>query len=672
MTGRSIVPRLLLGLTLGFVVLGMVSLTPPRSPSVTAVDFCLAVTFSLSWLALSRRPHSRRTTGTFAIASLLLTGMGSLFALDRLPDPIPHQATAIVLAAIGCAAWSFSQVRRPGESITKLYREAFRRSKDAVVISTAAGKIVDINQTGLDLFGLESLEAARSFDLTQDLYANPADREGLKKRLLRDRSVQDYPTTIRRNDELIDIEGSTSILDDLDGRTLFLAILRDVSKRKQEERELTRYREDLEGLVHERTLRLEEAVGQLRNEIAERQRAEEERRQIEDRVQRAQKLESLDLLAGGVAHDFNNLLVGILGNAGLASLELPRESQVEPFLERIAIAARRAGELASQLLAYSGRGQFTLRRCDLASLVREMTQLLEASVSKKATIELTLDEDLPAINADPTQLRQVIMNLITNASDALEAQDGVIGVRVGLVSARQIDQTETLFPENITAENYVFLEVADSGCGMDTETRKRIFDPFFTTKLRGRGLGMAAVLGIVRGHHGTIRLSSEPALGSRFVIHLPAQSASIEIPAESTPEPERSTPWKGRGTVLVVDDEPVVRAVAANYLARLGFETIEAEDGQEAINYFQRHADEIELVVLDMNMPHLDGVETTHTLRQIRPNLPIILSSGEGRPREADQPEGIVWSDWLKKPYTLGQLKAVVRRVLEPHRIEQG
>jgi signal transduction histidine kinase len=256
--------------------------------------------------------------------------------------------------------------------------------------------------------------------------------------------------------------------------------------------------------------------------IQQRERAEQERRRLEEKLLQTQKLESLGVLAGGIAHDFNNLLVGVVGNASLLLLDLPPGSPFRPTAEEIQQAGERAAELVRQLLAYAGKGKVVVERCNASRLVEETVVLLKSVISKKVALEYRLVEDLPEIEADATQMRQIIMNLITNASESIGDDRGVIRISTGVVRADRRYLSKTCLSEDLPEGQYVSLEVADNGCGMDAETRKKIFDPFFSTKVTGRGLGLAAVLGIVRGHRGAIRVESQPRAGTKFCVLFPA------------------------------------------------------------------------------------------------------------------------------------------------------
>ncbi|MEM7584616.1 MAG: response regulator [Acidobacteriota bacterium] len=417
----------------------------------------------------------------------------------------------------------------------------------------------------------------------------------------------------------------------------------------QDVTDLTRHLEEHRDLRH-RAMR----------DMRERQRAEEERRQLEAKIQYSQKLESLGVLAGGIAHDFNNLLVGVLGNADLALTKQPAAAPSRRYLESIVDSAQRAAELSNQMLAFSGRGKFVTKILDPGELARDVVRLLEMSLGD-AEIRFELPSKPLIIEADPTQIRQLLMNLVTNASDAILEQGGVITITGGTISCDTTYLRESHVIDDLPAGSYVYLDVIDDGPGMDAETLDKVFDPFFTTKFAGRGMGLAAVLGIVRGHRGTLRVDSVVGEGTVFRVLLPAASKGEELVAEApVSEPEVEVD----GAILVVDDEEAVRTVVRRVLEDRGFEVMTASDGYEAIEVFGEHADRIALVLLDMTMPRLSGHETSKALRRIREEVRVVLTSGYSeevaRNQFADQP--IV--GFLQKPYRPDEMVAKVRQNL--------
>jgi two-component system cell cycle sensor histidine kinase/response regulator CckA len=376
--------------------------------------------------------------------------------------------------------------------------------------------------------------------------------------------------------------------------------------------------------------------------------AEEQRRKLEARVQQVQKLESLGILAGGVAHDFNNLLVAVMGYAGLAQSEIAPDSPAQVSLKRIEQAAQRAAELTSQMLAYSGKGHFAVGPVHLSRLVEEMADLLLASVSRKAVLKRDFAASLPLIEADATQVRQVIMNLITNASEALGENGGLITLRTGVTEVTETDRAAHYLEYDLTPGSYVFLEVSDTGCGMDAETRARIFDPFFTTKFTGRGLGLAAVLGIVRGHRGAITVDSTPRRGTTFRVLFPV--ARVKPDLDSPPQSQVQRHGENH-LVLVVDDEEIVRSLAQAALERAGFEVLAAVDGQSAIDLFRERHAEIDAVVLDLTMPRLGGAEVFQEIRSIDPEARVILTSGYNEQDATRRFQPSELAGYIQKPY---------------------
>ncbi len=395
------------------------------------------------------------------------------------------------------------------------------------------------------------------------------------------------------------------------------------------------------------------------HDVTERRRLEEERLSLERQLLHAQKLESLGVLAGGIAHDFNNLLMAILGNADLAMAAVDRGSPAYESLAAINQATARAADLARQMLAYAGRGRFVVGPVDLNELLAEMLHMLEVSVSKRAALRLRPHRPLPTVEADATQLRQVVMNLVINASEAIGEQDGIIAVSTG-VRACDHAYLKAIWPERELPEGpYVELEVADTGCGMARETLERLFDPFFSTKFAGRGLGMSAVLGIVRGHHGAITVDSVPGQGTTFRVLLPA---SAKAAAQGGAGRVRGD-WSGAGKVLLVDDEASVREVGARMLRALGFTPVTAGDGVEGLEAFRREPGAFAAVILDLTMPRLGGEACFRELRRLSPDARVLIASGFGEQEVAQLAvEGL--AGFIAKPYALSTLREALRRAL--------
>ncbi len=396
-------------------------------------------------------------------------------------------------------------------------------------------------------------------------------------------------------------------------------------------------------------------------DVTARKRAEDARLALERQVQHAQKLESLGVLAGGIAHDFNTLLMAILGNADLALAEVPAPGPAHESLLAIKAAARRASEVAGQMLAYAGRGKFLVAPIALSDLVAEMSQLLEVAISKKVVLRRRLGAGLPRFMGDATQLRQVVMNLITNASESIGDGAGEVTLSTGVTTCdRAFLDGATIVEDGLQGPpraegDYVFLEVADTGCGMTRETIRRMFEPFFTTKFTGRGLGMSASLGIVHGHRGVISIRSELGVGTTIRILFPIGAEPSVSVAGASPAPEPSA--RAKGTVLFVDDEPEVRKVAERMLRRLGYEVLTASGGQDAIRSFVEHRARIACVVLDLTMPDLDGGQVFRALRELCPEVKVVLTSGYTDQEVAERFGNGGLSGFLQKPFGLADLE---------------
>jgi PAS domain S-box-containing protein len=394
------------------------------------------------------------------------------------------------------------------------------------------------------------------------------------------------------------------------------------------------------------------------DDITDRLKVEEERIQLEKQLLHAQKLESLGVLAGGIAHDFNNILMAIMGNADLALMRINKESPATENLHRIEKAAAQAADLAKQMLAYSGKGKFVIESINLNCLLEDMLHMLEVSISKKAVLRLNLTKTVPPFEADATQLRQIIMNLVINASEAIGDKSGVIAITTGCVDCDKSYLKNVWLDENITEGLYVYLEIADTGCGMDKDILAKIFDPFFTTKFTGRGLGMAAVLGIVRGHKGAIKVYSEPNKGTSFKVLLP----SSDKPSENFNGETQIDDWQGQGQVLLVDDEETVRGIGSEMLKELGFTPITANDGQEAVEAYRQNPD-IQFIILDLTMPHMDGEQCFRKLRQLNPDVKVIMSSGYNEQEITQKFMGKVLTGFLQKPYKLSVLREAIQKI---------
>jgi PAS domain S-box-containing protein len=409
---------------------------------------------------------------------------------------------------------------------------------------------------------------------------------------------------------------------------------------------------------------VEDATGEIREVIATFQditairQAEEERRNIEARALQAQKLESLGVLAGGIAHDFNNLLTGILGNASLAREILGPDTEAGPELRLIETATKQAADLTGQLLAYAGKGRVAARALDLSKLIHETVPLLHVASGKRCPIQLECCSDA-WVHADASQLRQVVMNLAINAVEAVGEAPGGVRITTRLEHFEAARLAKAHVPSNLPDGDFVVLEVSDTGCGLDRDCVERIFEPFFSTKFTGRGLGLAAVQGIVKLHQGALEIETCIGEGTTFRVVLPAQQQGLREVTNHVDAGKLSS-----GLLLVVDDEDLVRALASRALRQAGYEVLEAADGREALTLIDQHVDKLRLVLLDATMPHLDGRQTLVTLRDRGIQTKVILSSGY-----TDLGEEEVWRPmgvcaFLPKPFVPSALRALVQRVL--------
>lgn len=399
-------------------------------------------------------------------------------------------------------------------------------------------------------------------------------------------------------------------------------------------------------------------------DLAERKKAEKEKIDLEHQMLHAQKLESLGVLAGGIAHDFNNILMGVLGNAELSLYKLPPESPVRDNLHDIVSAATRAADLAKQMLAYSGQGRFHIEAVNVNRMVEEMTHLLNTTISKNVILKFNFTENIPSIEADITQVRQVFMNLITNASEAIEDKSGVVTVSTGVMEVTEEYLKGVFVNEDVTTGYYTFIEVSDTGMGMDKEIQNKVFDPFFSTKFTGRGLGMAATLGIIRGHNGAIKVYSEPGKGTTFKVLFPCGDDVSEELKPNGKDISDLKKWRSEDTILVVDDEETVRAISKKTLIPRGFTVLTSEDGREAIKVFSENSESITLVLLDITMPHMGGEEVYTELRKIRPDVKVILSSGYDEKEVTNRFAGKGLAGFIQKPYRPSELVEKLREVL--------
>ncbi len=551
---------------------------------------------------------------------------------------VPHRdATGAVSGVVGLGTDVTALVHsdRALRESEERHRQTVEAAFDAIVTIDPAGLIVGWNRGAKRVFGYTAEEVmGRSVALViPNRYL--ADHRTALSTFDPDRSscVQDRILElvgVRKGGEECPVEVALTHWGTGADRR-FTAIIRDVTERKHAE--------------------------DARRELEADLRAKEQQQKDDRQLLHSQKLESLGVLAGGIAHDFNNLLTGILGYASLSRMRVPQNDPIVGDMKRIETATERAAELCQQLLAYAGRGQFVVKPVDLNTLTQEMAQLLGTVLSKKAVLKYDLTSGLPRVQADATQLRQVVMNLITNASDALETRSGVITLTTGLIDADAHSLAEIQDAEELTPGRYVYLEVSDTGCGMTDDVRAKIFDPFFTTKFTGRGLGLAAVQGIVRAHRGAIQVHTQLGKGTTFQALFPALDHPSDVAADVPAVPVMG----GRGRrILVVDDEEDVRVFARKVLELSGFAVTVAVDGLAGVEAIAAEPAEFTLVLLDLTVPRLSGSDAYREMRRHQPDVRVVLTSGFAAQQALSGFAGKGLVGFLRKPYRSDDLLKII------------
>lgn len=400
-------------------------------------------------------------------------------------------------------------------------------------------------------------------------------------------------------------------------------------------------------------------------DITERKRIENERLSLEKQIRQTQRLDSLGVLAGGIAHDFNNILMIVMGHAELALKELSEESSSRENLREIIKAAHRAADLCRQMLAYAGKAPSNFEQIDLSELIGEMFHLIKTSIPKKTILKLNLSQDVLPVHVDPGQIRQVVMNLIINASEAIGDTEGTITIRTGVIKCDEYYLCKTSLNKKPAPGMYVYLEINDTGCGIEADKKERIFDPFYTTKFTGRGLGLAAVIGIVRAHNGALDVYSEPGKGTTFKVLFPAmENNGSNALKDKVSEFPCVSNWFGNGTVLLADDEKSLRVLGKNMLETLGFSVLTASDGAEVVDIYREHQEHIDIVLLDLTMPRMDGAQAFSKLWEMNPDIRVILASGYNEEDVASRFAGQGLAGVLQKPYTLSKLRELLSKII--------
>lgn len=529
----------------------------------------------------------------------------------------PIRDTAGRIIAVSHIARNISERRKLEHRLQQL-ASIVESAEDAIVSKTLEGVILTWNAGAARVYGYPAIEAIGQPMTILLPEGRPNEENEILERIRRGEWVDHFETVRRtKSGKPIDVSLSVSPIRDETGRIVGAShVARDVTERKR----------------------------------------------LEEQLRHTQKLESLGVLAGGVAHDFNNLLTGILGNASLALESVSTHNPVRGMLRDLIAASERASHLTRQLLAYAGKGRFLIELIDVSASVREIAALIQTSIPKNAQLRLELVDGLPSIEADASQIQQVVMNLVINGAEAIGANEqGTVLVTTG---TQNVDEHYLLTADAGTHElptgTYVSLEVHDNGCGMDEATKLRIFDPFFTTKFTGRGLGLAAVQGIVRGHRGMMRVYSRPGQGTTFKILFPASAQSPPQRKVAAPSVPASS-----GLILIVDDEEIIRKTAKSMLERDGFSVVVAENGKEGVELFQVLAEKVALVLLDMTMPIMDGEEAFSRLRAIKSGVRVILSSGYNEVEAVRRFTGKGLAGFIQKPYSSITLREKVSMALQ-------
>jgi two-component system, cell cycle sensor histidine kinase and response regulator CckA len=538
---------------------------------------------------------------------------GSTFPAEVFGRAIPYSGEDCRVTAIR----DITERKRAEEAIRQSevkYRTLFEQSRDAIYISSRDGRFLDVNEAALELFGYTRAELL-NLDV-REIYLNLEDRARFQQEIETRQSVRDYEVRYRRKDgNEIDCLLSASVRLDGSGAIIgYQGIIRDITERKRME----------ENMLH------------------------------------SQKLKSLGVMAGGIAHDFNNLLMVIMGKAGLARKQLPEDSGPAKALEHISLASQRAADLCRQMLAYAGKGRFVMEGVDLNRVMEDTLQLLQISIGKSVELVFKPQANLPLVEGDVTQIRQVVMNLVVNASEAIGDRDGRITVSTGCMKADRAYLSETYLAPDLPEGDYVYAEVSDTGSGMSPETQARIFDPFFTTKFAGRGLGLAAVIGITRSHRGALKLKSKEGQGSTFRFLLP-KASNATVPAAEAPVDEN---WQGTGTALVIDDEESVRNITTQMLGLLGFEVLTSKDGIQGIETFKANADRISIVMLDLTMPKMNGQQVFREISKIPSKSRTILMSGYNEELSLQASSGPRLAGFLQKPFEIKDLRNKLKAAL--------
>jgi PAS domain S-box-containing protein len=525
--------------------------------------------------------------------------------------------------------WIFEDIteRKQAEEQQSQYSAIITSSTDAIISKTLDGVVTSWNPAAEKMFGYtqhEMLGQSMALLMPPD---RPDEETHILDRIKHGENIEHYETTrIRKNGEVFPVSVTISPIIDKSGTII--------------------------------------GASKFVRDISERKRVEQEKHTLEQQLLHAQKMESLGVLAGGIAHDFNNILAIIVGHCSLAEMDAKKAIDHIPKIEK---AAQRAAGLCRQMLSYAGKEQFIQKEVNMGELVSDIVTMLKATINQNVIINENLVTDLPVVKADVNQIRQVVINLIINASEAIGNAQGEVNVALTMISVISEHQEKDHLGKSIPLGCYACLEVTDNGCGMSEENKQRIFEPFYTTKFTGRGLGMSAVLGIITAHKGTLQLFSEQGEGTTFKVYLPIQADDC-TGVISLQQEILSEPWQGRGTVLLVEDEVAIMPIARAMLEMLGFSIIEAYNGKEALELYQKYSADITLIITDLGMPVMDGYALIRELNKLSPTLPIVVSSGFGEASVRERVTSDCIVGVVNKPYNYDQLRDLLKNVMEGSR----
>lgn len=615
------------------------------SPSLSHALFCAGAILACGTVALL----AARTTGSLAAALLIVAG-GAVLGLPQLVD-LPAGLLSLV-TLLGSAAWVLAVsllLFDTGRAREQLERDKHRLAADLIEHDYATAPLRESESRFRSVF--ENLNVSI---LTTTLEGVITDCNGAVSSELQYSVHQLHGTDIR---SLVH-EEDRNILENV-----LIAFSRGESAFEDIQHRLVRRDESLAWYHATLTLvRREQPQTSFVVVVLENT---SERRLRDYQVQHRQKMESLGLLAGGIAHDFNNLLVGIMTNSELLNRDLSGEPERTQLCTEIVESAQRAATLCNQLLTYAGKAPKTEQPLNLTELVQHSRELLQAALGHQINLEFRCAAVLPAIMADPSQIRQIVLSLLSNAADAVQHNGGSVTLATGVAAISASDFPALIHETDALPGNYVYVRVADTGSGMPDDAIAKLFDPFYTTKDLGSGLGLAAVAGIVRAHAGMIDIQSGNASGTKITIYFPPTpevAQPLEAPAK--PARESTADTQRGGTVLVVDDEEVVRGAARRILEHHGFSVMTAVDGIDGVEQFEKSHAELTAVLLDLTMPRMNGAAAFEKMHAINPRVPVILSSGYSESEGTDNALADRVAGYLRKPYRIQQLVDLLNKVI--------